>query len=638
MAGTCVLGIGAFSPAAGQDSCLTCHDIDQEALAKSVHGFLDCGDCHAGALADGHKSETARADCSTCHDEIAATYAASIHGQARQEGIQEAPDCLACHGSIHALAPVSDTHSPVNPINLPQTCGTCHANPEVARKFQIPVAQPVEAYKGSIHAHAVASGKKAASCSSCHGSHGIQPAWDVRSRVSHANVPATCGQCHQTIARAYASSVHGAAAARGVRESPVCTDCHGEHRILAPSDPGSPVFATNIPKMTCGRCHGDVRLNEKFDIPGDRIASYEESYHGLAGRSGSTTAAHCASCHGVHNILPSTDPRSTVNPANLPMTCGQCHPGALAGKKLAPVHVTATKERFAVVYTIRLAYLWIIASTIGAMLLHNGLDLFRKLRNPPPPVARQDSPGEIRMSAGFRATHFLMLSSFMVLAYTGFALTFPDAWWARPLLAWEGRLGRRGILHRVAAVGMLSALLLHALHLILRRPARACIAGMRPNRADLHEIRERLLYFAGRRARPPAAGSLGYPEKLAYLALIWGSLIMAATGFFLWFDNFTLRWLPPWVPQVATTIHFHEAILASLAILVWHFYFVIFDRVVYPMDTAWLTGRSPLARIQEREGYGLPPARERKAPPEGKPEAGGGEHHRSRGSGQPFSC
>ncbi len=76
---------------------------------------------------------------------------------------------------------------------------------------------------------------------------------------------------------------------------------------------------------------------------------------------------------------------------------------------------------------------------------------------------------------------------------------------------------------------------------------------------------------------------------------------MSITGFLLWFDDLVLRWFPKWVTDVATVIHFYEAVLASLAILVWHFYFVIFDPVVYPMDTAWLTGRECPGRAAERE-------------------------------------
>ncbi|MGH2651643.1 MAG: hypothetical protein ACRDHK_10580 [Actinomycetota bacterium] len=66
---------------------------------------------------------------------------------------------------------------------------------------------------------------------------------------------------------------------------------------------------------------------------------------------------------------------------------------------------------------------------------------------------------------------------------------------------------------------------------------------------------------------------------------------MAVTGGLLWFENLTLRFLPKWALDVVAAVHLYEAWLATLAILVWHLYFVIFRPGVYPMNWAWLTGR-----------------------------------------------
>jgi hypothetical protein len=67
---------------------------------------------------------------------------------------------------------------------------------------------------------------------------------------------------------------------------------------------------------------------------------------------------------------------------------------------------------------------------------------------------------------------------------------------------------------------------------------------------------------------------------------------MALTGVLLWAHTYVLAWLPGIVLNVAGSIHFNEAVLASLAIVVWHFYRVIFDPDVYPVDPAWLNGYS----------------------------------------------
>ena len=577
--------------------------VDAEAWKHTVHGDagVDCGSCHAGHEDFPHEKSEPLAACATCHEDAARELAASVHGGTASSGV-ERPSCTACHGPMHALRPADDEASPIHPKRLAATCGRCHADPAFMRGTDVKLAQPLAAYAESVHARRVEAGEHAATCGSCHGSHDIRRADDPRSRVHRKNVPQTCGQCHDAIARAFAASVHGRAAARGIREAPVCTDCHGEHRILGPGDKDSPVFASNVPKMACERCHADVRLTEKFGLKSTAVAAFESSFHGLAGRVGNASVANCASCHGVHDILPSSDPRSHVNPANLPATCGVCHPGAGTTFAIGAVHVLPEERdrTHPAVYWVRIAYLWLIAIVIGAMTVHNALDLRRKAASGLVPPVVPTSERRLRMGRWFRIAHALLFVSFSVLVWSGFALTYPDAWWARPLVTWEDHWRLRGGLHRTAAVALLCALGLHLVHLALDRRARACIRAMMPRCRDLIELRERVRWLIGRRADMPLSPAVGYVEKLEYVAVVWGTVIMAVSGFVLWFESWSLAHLPKWALDVATVVHFYEALLATLAILVWHFYFVIFDPLVYPMDGAWLTGREAAGRMLER--------------------------------------
>ncbi|MFL6195110.1 MAG: cytochrome b/b6 domain-containing protein [Thermoanaerobaculia bacterium] len=591
------LSLAWAAPVAAQapPACQDCHDVDPAAFEKTVHGALGCTDCHAGAVKEEHSAETTRVDCSTCHQDAVDALAASIHGKPAFTEISGKPACQTCHGPLHQLLPRGDPKSAIHPVRIAATCAQCHASPKIAQKTGLHLIQPLAAFRASVHAKALAQGKHAADCSSCHGGHDILPASDPLSKVNHQKVPETCGECHADIAKAFAQSVHGQAAARGVREAPVCTDCHGEHRILSPREPGSPVFATNVPKMTCGRCHGDLRVSEKFGMAANAVDAFEDSYHGLAGRGGSRTVANCASCHGVHDILPSADPRSHVNKANLAKTCGACHPEAGNRFAIGQVHVMVNQPQHAAVFWVRKIYLWLIWGVIGGMLLHNLLDMRRKMRMP---IARPVIPVKerpVRMNAGFRIAHAVLMVSFILLAYTGFALKWPEAWWAAPL---AGSL--RGSLHRISALVMLGAFAFHFVHIAVNRRARACIRAMWPAKADLRELWERVRWFFDKRRELPHSPVLGYAEKAEYLALLWGTVVMALTGFLLWFENFTLRNFPKWVADLSTVVHFYEAILATLAILVWHFYFVIFDPLVYPMDTAWLNGREAPGRMLER--------------------------------------
>jgi len=626
LSGTLVAGAALFlhltaTPALAQDDCLSCHgsadDIGDAALAvdaarwaETVHGAAEiaCTDCHAGKTDYPHAEDapSPSAACAECHGDVIESLASSVHAQ-KANGTPR-PECADCHGKVHTLAPKDAALSPVNPRNLPQTCGACHADPDLAGAG-IKLVQPLAAYSASVHAKGVERGEHAASCNDCHGSHDILAGSDPRSTVARRNVPETCGQCHDEIAKVFATSVHGKAAAQGVRESPVCTDCHGEHRILGPGDKGSPVYATNVPLMTCGRCHGDLRVTEKFGLKANAVTAFEDSFHGLAGRTGSLSVANCASCHGVHDILPSSDPRSHVAPENLAATCGVCHPGAGRTFAIGAVHVLPGDKDTAhpAVYWVRSAYLWLIWLTIGGMAVHNFLDLRRKVLSPHPRLVVPRQERRMRLMLNFRIAHWMLMSSFLVLVWSGFALKYPDTWFAQPLLYFEDGIGFRGWLHRGAAIVMLAAFAFHAVHLAVDRRARACIRGMMPGFEDLHELREKIRWFVGKRPDMPRSPALGYAEKAEYLALIWGTIVMAVSGFILWFENWSLANLPKWASDVATVIHFYEAVLASLAIVVWHLYFVIYDPLVYPMDTAWIHGREAPGRAIERTAATIEP-------------------------------
>jgi cytochrome b subunit of formate dehydrogenase len=499
------------------------------------------------------------------------------------------------------MTPASDPASKVHAGRQGETCGACHGAGQPAPPG-VRTIQPIEAYTASVHAAAVHNGDHGAGCSDCHSAHSPLPAADPASSIHRSNVPATCGSCHAEITAQFDRSIHGLAATAGVRDSPVCTDCHGEHRILAVGAKGSPVSASNIPIRVCGPCHSDLRLGEKYGLAADQVPSYADSFHGLAARGGVQKVANCASCHGVHDILPSSDPHSNIHPDNLAHTCGNCHAGAGRQFAIGPVHVVAERTSNVVAYWIRAIYIPLIWVTVIGMLLHNLLDLVKKTRCPVPRlrVAPEHRTIKERLSPPFRLAHGLAAVSFIVLVFTGFALKYPESWWAG-LLQFGGEDGElRGLLHRIAAVGLIAACFFHFAHLAVSASARRQIAMLLPRSVDVTEFVHRISYNFGRRPEPPAPVRVGYVEKIEYWAALWGTGLTAVTGLLLWFENFTLTWFPGWVPEAATVLHFLEAILATLAILIWHFYFVIFDPVVYPMDTAWLTGKPPFGRAQER--------------------------------------
>ena len=166
-------------------------------------------------------------------------------------------------------------------------------------------------------------------------------------------------------------------------------------------------------------------------------------------------------------------------------------------------------------------------------------------------------------------------------------------------------------MHRVAGVVLIAALVLHLFHLAVSPRDRAILRKLWPGRQDLRDLVGLIRHHLGRGPRP-LFGCFSYAEKLEYWAFLWGTAVMAVTGFLLWFDDFTLRNFPKWVADAATTVHFYEAILATLAILVWHLYMVVFDPEVYPMDKAWLTGRTSADHFTRTRASGTAPDEEAK--------------------------
>ena len=588
-------------------SCKKCHAKAATPYQGSVHGRPDgpkipCQDCH-GSHEVTRASRLGVTPCRSCHADTVESYLGSVHGRARTNGVLEAAQCRDCHGALHELPPQADPVSPVNRVRMAETCGRCHADRALVEKRGIPIPKAFQLYQESVHGRAVRAGKPGATCNDCHESHDLRRANDPKSSVYRENIPRTCAKCHKNETRAYLESIHGTALAKGATKSPVCTDCHGEHSIRATQDPGSRVSVASVSK-TCATCHEAEGITEKYGIPGGRVESYADSFHGLAVRGGSKVAANCASCHGIHDIRPSGDPKSAISKTNLPATCGKCHPGAGENFARGAVHVALTAQEEPILYYARNFYLLLIAATIGGMAVHNGLDFAKKLRRQyrrRGGGAATQGAGEYdhetlgvqqwfeRMNLFERWQHGLLAVSFLVLVYTGFALKFPEHWLFSWFVAMEKGYALRGWIHRGAALVMVLACLVHASYLPTRR-GRSNLLAMLPRFEDVKEVVQNLGYLLGLRAEPPRFDRFSYIEKAEYWALIWGSVVMAATGFMLWFENQTLQYFPKWFTDLATIVHYYEAWLATLAIIVWHIYYVIFNPDVYPMNWSWLTG------------------------------------------------
>jgi nitrate/TMAO reductase-like tetraheme cytochrome c subunit len=313
----------------GNDDCLACHDDDslkrgngtpltvrKTVFDASVHGPLGCVDCHADvATAElPHADRLKKVNCAACHADQVADYTRSAHAGARASGSDVAATCVSCHGT-HDIRPKADSQSRTYHLNIAATCSACHGNRQVIEQAHIAIGDVASPFRDSIHGRALSkSGLLVApTCSDCHGPHDIRKKSDPASRVAMANVPGTCGKCHEGIANQFAGSVHSAVLAGG-GDAPACQTCHTAHAIHAADDPAWQLGVVN----QCGSCHTD------------KIKTYRDTFHGQVAKLGFRAVAVCADCHGNHRILPAGDPASPVAPGNLVKTCGKCHVNANA--------------------------------------------------------------------------------------------------------------------------------------------------------------------------------------------------------------------------------------------------------------------------------------------------------------------
>ncbi len=266
-----------------ENSCVSCHlDLGDELAApvegmkKDVHaekGLL-CADCHGGdpkagldgdmeaAMnpAKGYVGAPERAEipafCARCHSNPSymrkynprvqtdqyERYKTSMHGKRLARGDDKVATCIDCHG-VHGIRPADDARSPVYPMNIPETCGRCHANAEYMAPYGIPTNQ-VAAYKSSVHGKTLLDkGDLAApACNDCHGNHGANP-------PGAPSIAYICGQCHLNNAELFLKSPHKAAFDElGL---PECETCHGNHAIKPPTDD----MLGAGPQSVCTDCH-----------------------------------------------------------------------------------------------------------------------------------------------------------------------------------------------------------------------------------------------------------------------------------------------------------------------------------------------------------------------------------------------
>jgi cytochrome b subunit of formate dehydrogenase len=190
------------------------------------------------------------------------------------------------------------------------------------------------------------------------------------------------------------------------------------------------------------------------------------------------------------------------------------------------------------------------------------------------PPANSPPPAVVRFDASQRIEHAVFLVTFSILGITGLAQKFAISGPGEAILRLLGGIESTRLIHRTAAVLLMAVAIYHIVEVLYRIIVRRGRLGILPVPEDFRHLIQDVLVYLGRRRRKGYYGRYSYAEKVEYLAVVWGTAIMAVTGFMMWNPIATARALPGQVIPAAKAAHGWEAILAVLAIVLWHFYHV----------------------------------------------------------------
>jgi len=528
----------------------------------------------------------------------------------------------------------------IDRVSVRKTCGACHDVDAMTRSLHFMKSEP-------------RPDPEQADCLSCHLPEANAFTADGKiTKTAAVPTPAHCITCHSDADDEIARSPHGRPDKRQ-GDHPTCVTCHG----------GNPHDIKPVARMSrsrgaelCSSCHRRADLMGRYGKNPDAVDSYERSFHGKALlRFGKNDAAACIDCHGHHRIV-----SLTASPSRQAVvTCRKCHPGAGTSFCVSGANHLRLKMERSLLLT--LEDLFFKALTVGVMALLLAvvaLDLLRKtfVAGSAPRSGRsvavlvaasfcamiagivmavaglkgsewawagavalvaaaiilytvRRKPKETkhklyrRFSLSVRVQHICLMASFTVLVLTGMPLKFAHVGWSHYLHILFGGFAGARIAHRIAAVVMTATWIWHGIHLLyLWKKAAWSLESwtMWPTKKDFADFAHTIKFYLGLRRDPPQYGRFNWKEKFDYFAVYWGMPIMVLSGLVLWFPVFFGSRLTDLGLGMAYIAHSDEALLAFLAILMWHLYNTHFDPDHFPMSSVWLTGTLTEAEM-ERE-------------------------------------
>jgi formate dehydrogenase subunit gamma len=204
-----------------------------------------------------------------------------------------------------------------------------------------------------------------------------------------------------------------------------------------------------------------------------------------------------------------------------------------------------------------------------------------------------------RLGVQFRIQHAILFTSTILLIVTGLPIKFHEAALAKAVMELFGGPQVTALLHRIGAVGLTFVGLYHVIYTLFHREGRRDFLLLLPKPQDAKDALHQIGYFLGVKKDRPLYGRFSYIEKFDYWAVYWGLVVMITSGYLMWFKEAAINQFGKFAYDIGREAHSDEALLATLAIVIWHFYNVHFNPKKFPGSLTWWHGRITVEELKE---------------------------------------
>lgn len=271
-------------------------------------------------------------------------------------------------------------------------------------------------------------------------------------------------------------------------------------------------------------------------------------------------------------------------------------------------YLGSPREYSGIASATQMFFRWLTVLVVGAMMIHIVLDIFARRRQPRLADSAAEAQYVQRFNPHFLAQHLILMASVVLLLVSAvffFGARYPGAGWASALTGASGGLDFWRILHRIGASLLVFGSVYHVIYSLVHPEGRRDFIEMLPRGRDFRQLWENLRWMIGKQGNRPRFGRFSYIEKFDYWAVFWGCAVFFISGLAMWFPVLTRAVFPGLTPDVFDALkeaHSHEAVLAFLAIAIWHIYNVMLRPGRFPGSLMFLHGRVSEAELAtERE-------------------------------------